>query len=213
MPHFPVPSPVVIQQWRIRYSSGIKARMAYPAIFQHRITWPENIKAMGFVQLISGPVLPMFLNKKGPTPGEKIMVTLQYDKSFECLRAVHKKTEIQSTNTSFRREEFKPVEKTNRIVPLPRPKPVDVQKLLPANAVVIAEFMKYAPKGESAWITVAIPISETQKRNWSFPIYKEVVMAKFKGITSGTRCRIRIKKWITKKGQLTPLLAFIGWVS
>ena len=141
------------------------------------------------------------------------MVFLKYDEPCECLWAVQSQSNTAPIDTLPPKEEATPAEKTGRIVPLPRPKPIDVQQQLPANAVVAAEFIKYVPQGDRAWITVAIPVSDTQKRNWSFPIYKEVNMGKFKDIAAGKRCRVRIKKWITKKGELTPLLDFIGWIS
>ena len=245
MPHLPVPSPLEIQQWQVRYNHGMTARMQYPAVLVHCITWPEGIKAMGFVQLISGPLLPMALDKDKPVIGERIKVFLKYDESHGYLWAVLPKTKTISSVTSSQaenkytspstdiagdtrvQEDSKanasspvkvPLRATTttaaaRVVPMPRPKPVDLQKQLPTNSVIIAEFIKYAPQNDKAWITVSIAISDKQKKEWGFPVYKEINMNRFKDMSSGKKCRVRIKKWITKKEEIIPLLNFIEWIS
>jgi len=208
MPQLPVPSSVEIQQWRVRYHTGMTARMRYQAIFVHSINWPENMKALGFVQLISGPLLPMHLGKERPCPGQKLTVSLKYEESLEYLWAVLPKPKPISPET----ENPQP-ETTGKVVPMPRPKPVDLQKQLPTNSVIVAEFIKYTPQEDKAWITVAFSISAKQKKTWGFPVYKERNMNQFKDIPSGEKCRVRVKKWITKKGVAIPLLDFIEWIS
>jgi len=248
MPQLPVPSSVEIQQWRMRYNTGMTGRIRYQAIFVHGIPCPNNISPLGFVQLISGPLLPMHLGKERPCLGQKLTVFLKYDESLEYLWAVLPKNKPTPPETSLQQAakmdtpprtniagdaqiqkdfqgsapslekqtpqtENPQPETTGKVIPMPRPKPVNLQKELPTNSVIVAEFIKYTPQEDKAWITVAFSISDRQKRTWGFPVYKERNMNRFKDISSGEKCQVRIKKWITKKGEAIPLLAFIEWVS
>jgi HrpA-like RNA helicase len=215
MPVFPVPSPLEIQQWRVRYSSGMQNRTTYPAVFLYHIPTPGNVKALGFVQLISGPLLPMALKGTNLSPEAQIQVFLKYDETSECLWAVLPKPKIESDPRPPApcEEPPAPVEQPARIIDMPRPEPIDFQKILPANSVVIAEFITMAVKQDHAWITVAIPVSDAQKKQWSFPVYKQTDIAVLKDSAAGTKCRVRIKEWSVKKGHPVPKLTFIGRIS
>jgi len=249
MPHFPIPSDVEIQQWRVRYSEGEINKTPYPAIFQHSIPWPENIKPIGFVQLISGPLLPMKFEKSNPgkeslRSGDTIMVVLKYDKTSQCLWAVQVKPAKMGIESNVQSEEKKnqpvrnvemdgnmpqpehislpeeptpkeektPAKVIARIVPAPPPKPIDLQEQFSANSVIVAEFINCTPKGDMAWVTVSVPISAKQKKNWSFPVHKRVNLNQFNNIPSGKKCRIRIKAWKKIKGQLKPWVEFVEWL-
>ena len=239
MPGFPVPPPMDIQQWRIRYASGISSRAKYPAIYRHSITGSENTKAMGFVQLMSGPLLPMLLGKARPSLGEYIDVLLKYDDISESLWAVQPKPRVELpdplldskneiTRTSIDIKEsvttgpeseshmgkMAPAKISAKVIPIQRLEPVDLQKQLPANSVVGAEFIKCAPSQNMAWITVSIQVSTGQKNNWSFPVHQESDMTQFKDVPVGKQCRVRIKKWVSDKrsGQTKPLLVFHSWI-
>ena len=210
MPGFPVPSSLQIRQWHIRYTSGIRARIPYPAIVQHRITWIENIKQIAFVQLIAGPLLPMILKKPWPSMGEEIMVTLTYDDTSECLWAV--RSQIRPSSPPPEGNARESVKTIQQIIPIPRPVPVDFQKQLPANTITSASFIHYSPSDKGLWVTVAVHIPNHGAKQWAFPVYKENEKETFMGVEPGKQCRIRIKEWVFKNNQPTPLITFLGWI-
>ena len=234
MPGISIPSATDVQQWRIRYAGGISARTQYPAILHHVVTWPQDTKQIGFVQLISGPLLPMTLGQVRPSLGERIDVSLKYDDKTECLWAIQPKLRVESPESlvdvkepTVLVPELKPITKepaptpvSPKVIQMHRPEPVDFQKLFPANSVVEAEFVKCTASNDKAWITVSIPIPEgknkkpTQER-WNFPVFREFEKKQFTEAPAGKRCWVTITQWLndTKSGQPKPRLTFKGWIS
>ena len=239
MPGVPVPTATDVQQWRIRYAGGINARTQYTAVLHHAVTWPQGIKQIGFVQLLSGPLLPMTLGQNRPYLGERLDVFLKDDEKTEFLWAVQPKPKAESSDTLPEEEneiirksvddkeaptpvpELKPVAEKSapapvspKVIPIRRPESVDFQKLFPANSVVEAEFVKCATSLDRLWVTVSIPIPDNRNKNWDFPVFREFEKKQFSEAPAGKRCRVAFTQWLndTKSGKPKPRLAFKGWI-
>ena len=68
MPGVPVPTPLQVAQWRKRFDHAMAAAQVFQAEVTAVVTWPRSIRGLAFVQLPSGPLVPMEIPEKEPVP-------------------------------------------------------------------------------------------------------------------------------------------------
>ena len=78
MPSISIPSTLHMQQWKVRYGTAIKAKKRFQALVVHVVDWPPFIKKIIYLQMPSGPLVPLEFSQDAPTPcvGDKLEIKL-----------------------------------------------------------------------------------------------------------------------------------------